>query len=120
MSAWDTELYGNQSGGHSRVHIPYHDDAVWPEVQEHAFELDHHSTGLCAVKSRADAEVDVWARNAQVVEEYLRHRCVVVLAGVHQLLIHLRMTAKCVHDRRDLHEVGPRADDVNEPHRAGH
>jgi hypothetical protein len=54
----------------------------------------------------------VGVAHAELLEEDLRHRLVVVLAGVHQHVLELvAALGQAADDRRDLHEVGPRAHD---------
>ena len=64
-----------------------------------------------ACVARPDAEVDVRLGQTEVAEEDVRHRGVVVLAGVDHLLGDAPGGQR-PDDRRGLHEIGPRADDV--------
>src|SRR5262245_27914210 len=59
--------------------------------------------------------MSVWLREVEVAKERVRHGRVVVLAGVYDEGLEARGTL--LHggdDRRHLHEVRPRTDDVND------
>src|SRR5207247_2765908 len=73
------------------------------------------SSDVCSsdlVAAGADAEVDVRARQLQLVEEELRHPLVVVLAGVDQPAVEAREAGGGRQDGRDLHEVRAGADEA--------
>ena len=80
---------------------------------------------LVGVGPRPDAEAVVGRRQAEVAEEGVAHEGVVVLAGVHEDLVEADAAGRSCggrhvavadggDDRRRLHEVGPRSDDVEE------
>ena len=71
--------------------------------------------GLLGVAARADLEVDVGLGHAEIGEERRRlMRCVVVLTGVDQELAErVRRAVHAPDDRRHLHEVRTRADDID-------
>jgi hypothetical protein len=80
-------------------------------VGQNALERLHDARGLGRVRARPHAEVDVGPWELQVFEEDLRHVVVVVLPGVDQGEVESAAFIELAPDRRDLHEVRPRADD---------
>ena len=61
---------------------PGHEHEVRPLVGEHRLEPLDHPRRLLGVGARADAEHVVGLGHAELLEEDLGHRAVVVLAGV--------------------------------------
>ena len=111
------DLGGDNSAGHRRVHIADDDDRVDGRCLQPCLERGHDSTGLHGVTATADAEVDVGIRKTQQLEEAARHRCVVVLAGVHEECLDTACGSGA-QDRGHLHEVRTSAcDDGNALHR---
>ena len=68
-----------------------------PVRVQHRLEAAHHLGGLHGMAARADFQVEVGSRQAQVGEQPLAHACVVVLAGVHE---HGRQRAACARRAR--------------------
>ena len=68
----------------------------------------------------ADAEVAIGRRQLELPEEPAGHRLVVVLAGIDQHLAQASVAPQRLHHRRDLHEVGSRANDMHEGLLAAH
>src|SRR5947209_13613458 len=58
-----------------------------------------HLRGLLRMRARADTEVDVRHRHAEVGEEHVGHGDVVVLAGVDELLLGELRARDGLHDR---------------------
>ena len=112
----DASLDRDQGAGERGVDVTEHDDLVDRVDLEPFLERGHYAGGLHGVRPRAHAEVDVGLRNAEVPEQGLRHRPVVVLPRVDEqrLLAHLPQRP---HQGRDLHEVRSRTSDQNLPHR---
>jgi hypothetical protein len=80
-------------------------------LDQDRLDLAQHLRGHRRVRARADAEIHVGPRDAEVAEEALRHRLVVVLAGVHQVRRKAARFAERAQQWRHLHEVGARAGD---------
>ena len=107
-------LRGDERCGDGGVHVAGHEHPVDArQLGERALEGDHHPRGLLGVGARADAEVHVRLAQPEVLEEDLGHARVVVLAGVDEALIGAARGERA-HHRRDLHEVGACADDVDD------
>ncbi len=107
-----SELAGDERGGKRRVHIARHQHHVGPLGEQDRLQALHRARGLQGVRTRAHAEAMVGLGDSQLREEHLGHRLVVVLAGVHEHVHELLPAAlQRRDDRRDLHEVRPRAHD---------
>ena len=111
----DPELGGDQGAGQRRVDVADHDHHVGGQVGGERLEGRHHPAGLHRVGARARAEEVIGAAQAQVGEEHLAHRRVVVLAGVDQDDLGAPRLER-VHDRLDLDEVGPGPRYADQPH----
>ena len=83
-------------------------------LEQDALEGDQDLAGLLAVAAGADAQRVVGSREAEILEDLLRHPAVVVLAGVHDHLAGGSAPAQRVDERGHLHEVRPGADDVHD------
>jgi hypothetical protein len=88
MGDSDTHFGRNQSGCECGVHIAVDDHQIWLVLNEEILQCSHDGGSLVAVAARADAEIDVRARQLQLTEEHFRHLVVVVLAGMNQQLVH--------------------------------
>ena len=86
-------------------------------VAQHGLESLEHPRGLLAVAAGADAQHVVGLGHPELLEEHLRHRPVVVLAGVDDHVSPVGEAPPQRGDhRRGLDEVRPRADDVEQAH----
>jgi hypothetical protein len=106
----------HERGRHRRVDVTDHEDEVGALLFDHAVELDHHPGGLFAVACRPDAERDIGARHAELLEEDLRHGLVVVLLGVNEERLQAGRLPEGLDDRGHLHEVRPGPDDAGDLH----
>ena len=104
---------GCRQGG---VHVADHEHDVGPDLFEDRIQTLHHVSRLDRVSPRTDLEIEVRRMDLQIPEEALGHRGVVVLAGVHERRGERRPTRHLPNERRDLHEVGARADDAEDVH----
>ena len=80
-------------------------------VDDDRLEALHHARGLHGVRARADLQHAVGRADPELVEEDLRHRLVVVLAGVHEQVLEARPALDLGDDGRHLDEVRPGSDD---------
>ena len=111
-------LHRHQGAGQGGVDVADHEHRAGPALVDHRLKAAHDLGCLHRVAARADFEVDVGLRQAQILEQPVAHVAVVMLAGVHQQGRHRRhMGGEGAQDWRHLHEVGPRADDAQD--RAG-
>src|SRR3990172_1556339 len=108
----DQEFGGHDRASHGRVDVADHDHEVRLLLLANLLEFHHDSSGLIGVRPGANAEVNVGDRNAQVAKKNVGHAVVIVLARVDQNALQSRFALHLFHDWRDLHEVGPRADDI--------
>ena len=72
-------------------------------MQQHVLQARQDLGGLPAVRAGADLQVVIRGRDAQLIEERLRHQVVIVLAGVHQDFL-VPFPQPAAH-RRSLHEL---------------
>ena len=68
------------------------------------------------MRARSDGQIDVRLRHVELLEEDVRHLCVIVLSGVDQSLAEVRSRPECAHDRRSLHEIRTSADNMEDMH----
>jgi hypothetical protein len=85
-------------------------------IHQDALERLHDLGRLHGVARRADLEIDVRFRDAQLLEEQLAHRLVVVLAGVDQERLDGRMAGVRRHQRCDLDQIRSCPDHVDDLH----
>jgi len=108
------QLRRHQRRRHRRIHVADHDHEVGALFEAHLFEADHHVARLHGVAGRSDFKVAIGHRQRQFSDETLGHRLVVVLPRIHENLANAGHAAERVHERRDLHVVGPRAHHVQD------
>lgn len=107
-------LHRHQRAGERRIDVADDDDAARPVLVQRRLEAFHHLGGLHRMAAGADLEVQVGLRQLEVGEQAVAHARVVVLAGMHQQRRQRRLVrGQRTQDRRDLHEIGPRADDAH-------
>ena len=112
----------DQRAGNRRVRVAVNEHSIRTGFEDHLLELLQHATRLLTVRAGSDAEIDVGPRDLELVEEHVRELGIVVLARVDdQVLDALAGARRIVRghrpaDRRQLHELGPRADDADDAH----
>ena len=107
-------LHCHQRASERGVHIAHHEYTTRLVLVKHGLKAAHHFSGLHGMRARADFEVDIGPRQAQVIKELLAHALVVVLAGVQQQRRQRRLVrCQSAQDRGHLHEIGPRAHDAH-------
>jgi hypothetical protein len=110
-------LRGDERAGERRVDVSDDDHDGRVEAVQLGLESSHDPRGLFGMAPRADAQVGVGLRQAELGEEDVGKLRVVVLAGVHQRVREAGARCRLDH-RRGLHEVRPRArDDEKVGHR---
>ncbi len=77
-------LAGDDGTGHGRGHVPHDQAEVALLFQQHLFIRHHDGGGLFSLGARADFQIDVWIRDAELLEEAPRHGAVVMLACMDQ------------------------------------
>lgn len=97
MPNLDVLLHCGQGSGEHGVGITLDKNAVRPGVCELLLELGYRFSGLLTGRARAHAQERIWLRQLELLEEYLRHLVVVVLARVHEPDLHLRFLEREVH-----------------------
>ena len=75
----------DQTAGQGWGYIAEHHDGIEVFGLHELLERNHDPGRLHRMRSRAHPQVMIWLPNAEIVEEDIAHRCVVVLASVNQV-----------------------------------
>ena len=116
MGHWYQQFSTNHGRRHSRVHITINHHEVCGSSDEDRLERGHNGSRLRRVAARAHFQIDLGPGDAQLVEENGRHVGVEMLPGVYQYLPGDSGFGERRRDRRHLHEIRPRSDDVHNLH----
>ena len=116
MSDGNEKLCGDDGAGHRRIHIADNDHEIGFLPEANFFELEHDARGLFSVRTGPHIQIDIGNGNTQIAEKDIRHAIVVVLAGVEEDARQIPHFLHLFDDRRNLHEVGPSAHDVEDFH----
>ena len=114
----DVQLGGRERACERRIGVAVDQRPVRPFLQQHLLDSPKHAAGLLAVWSGADAEMMLRLCKLELLEEQVRHGCVVVLAGVHYDLAQARSAQRARHRGR-LDELRPVSDDGKDFHGGG-
>ena len=106
------QVYRCQTACHRAVDVADHQNHIGVVLFADRFERLHNRGCLGRRRSAVNPQVFVRFRDLELVEEETAHLLVVVLAGVDQKRLDLRMLAERAHNRRDLHKIGPGAGDA--------
>ena len=101
------QLRSHQRARQRRVGVAVDDQPVGAVVERDRLDAREHGGRLRAMGTGTHLEVAVRRRDRELAEEQVRHRVVVVLAGVQQKL--LMLPAQHARHRRSLDELRPRA-----------
>jgi hypothetical protein len=112
------QLGADEDRGQRRVDVAVDDDQRRPLLRHHVLQPDQQGRRLAGVRAGTDGQVGDRLGETEVGEEDVRHQRVVVLAGVHDALPHARLGERA-HHRGGLHEVGTRAEHVQDEGIAG-
>ena len=112
----DAQLARRDRGRQCGIDIAVDDHHLRACGEHLLFEPHKNGGGLLGMGARANAEVDVWAREIELAKEDLRHPVVVVLAGVDKPLAHPH-AGQGGNDRSGLGEVRASPRDVEQGHR---
>ena len=111
-----TELHRHEPARDGTVHVADHENRVRLLLEYYWLERGHDLRRLHRVRGAPDAEVEVRLRDSELVKEEVAHIRVVVLAGVNEQRLGAIETSIGLDQRRDLHQVGPRAHNVQDLH----
>ena len=118
----NAQLHRHQATSNRPVHVTDHQHGVRSGPKHHGLERLHNLRRLHGVASRTHFQVEVRLGNAQVMKEEPAHVLVIVLPRVNQQRLNGIASTIRGHQRRNLHEVGTRPDDVHDansiPHHA--
>jgi hypothetical protein len=108
----NAELHAGERTGDRAVHVSDNDHIIRLSFAAHVIEAHHHPSGLFGMGTAPYAKEPRRMRHLQVLEEGIRHRRIIMLSGVDDVVFEpIRHCLECTMDRCDLHEIGPRADD---------
>src|SRR5262249_15323740 len=116
MRDWYTHFRTNQRSGKRGIYIAIDQNHVGMARAHYRLESVDNGRGLLGVGTRPYTEINVGLRHSELLEEHLGHGGVVMLSGVNQRLTYGRMRPKRTQNRGGFHEVGARADDVENVH----
>src|SRR5262245_39007709 len=88
-----------------RVYVAHNDDEIRLLLDQQRIEAANDLRDLPRDAAAADLEIHVTRVDPELVEEYLRHRGIVVLSSVNEDRFQVRVLPQLAHDRSDLHEV---------------
>src|SRR5262249_47730271 len=77
----------------------------------------HNLGSLFRVRARTYCQVDIWCGHTELLEEYVRHVGVIVLSRVDERLCDAFASGQCAQNRRSLHKIWARTDDVKYSHK---
>ena len=100
------KLRGRKRGTHRRVHVAGYDNRIGPQLDEQIFDAHQHGRGLSRVGSRSDAEIEVWHRHLEMLDEAPGQCTIVVLSRVDNLYIALAHPPQRMNHWRDFDKVG--------------
>src|SRR5664280_2910058 len=107
-------LSRDQSAGQSPIHVPNDHHDVGIGLLEQQLEGYHGARGLISMSAAADTESVVGGADVELLEEYIVHRSVIMLAGVHEHDLDAS-GAQRAHDRFDLHVVRTGTSNTHDP-----
>ena len=116
MRHGDQQLGANQGRGDGGVDVAVDKYQIGIFGQSRLLEAHHDLSRLPGVRAGADFEIDVGLGQGELLEKYLGHVGVVVLAGVHQHLTDIHFLSKHLHHRRYFHKIWSGTDDVENFH----
>ena len=111
MGDRDTQIGRGQRGGDRGVDVADDDQQVRPVLHEQRMQRQHDLGDLLGGRAGADLQVHVRRGDAQLLEEHAIHEKVIMLACMNEARRERSPRPQRPHDRRDLHEIGTRADD---------
>ena len=97
------------------VHIARDHDEIGATLFADLVKTHHDLSCLPRLVVGADLEVNIGQGHAELIEEDLRHRAIIMLAGMHQQMWHIPCGQR-LDERRHLHEIRPRPHDVADQH----
>ena len=116
MGRLDAQLGRHQGCGDRRVDVAIDQYQIGTALLDHLLEGCHDPGGLYRVRRGPDPQIDVRCGQIELLEEYLRHVGIIVLARVDQSLLDAIMFGQATQHRGGLHKVGSGADDVENVH----
>ena len=117
MHDFNAKLCRHQRSGRRRIHVADDKDGRRLHLAEHRLQTLHDLGGLLRVAAAAGAEKIMRRGQIEIAEELPGHFVVIMLPGMHEHGGNIAVAGKRLHQRRDLHEIGPRAGQDHQPNR---
>ena len=115
MHDGDTLFDANQGAGEGRVHVANDQNARRFFLIDNRLEASHYFRRLYRMAARAHFQIDVRLGQTQILEEFVVHVPVVMLAGMQQQGGNRRGVAgEGAQDGRHFHEIGAGTHDTND------
>ena len=114
VSDANAKLHGGERNRDRGIDVADNEDEVGLALQKNGLDAFQDLGGLRSVGAGADFEVYMGRGDAHLAEENVGEFFVVVLAGVNEDGLNLRVTLHFVHERGDLRKVGAGADDIQD------
>ena len=111
MGDRDAGFLGHDGAGQGRVDIADYQAGGGLGLGAEGFIGLHDFAGLLGMAAAAGPEADIGSGDAEFFKEDVVHVAVVMLAGMDDLPSQTSIGLQRTHDRRDFHEVRPRAGD---------
>src|SRR5271157_703100 len=116
MRDWNQQFGANNSRCNGGVDIPVNDNPIRLVFNNDRFKSSDDLTGLLGVTARPHFQVDVRSRHPQLLEEDVRHAEVVMLSRMDKSLPYALLSRQGLQNRRRLHEIRPRSNNVKDMH----
>jgi hypothetical protein len=116
MPYWNQELGRDERRRHRRIDVTVNEHQVRLLVQCYFFESLHDLRGHRSMATRANLEIYIRMRHAQLFEKHFGHVPVVMLTGVNNELSESGPPLKSGYGRRRFHEVRACAENVDDLH----
>lgn len=114
------QLDGGKGDGNGGVDVAHDENQIGLVVKKGGFDTLEDFGGLGGVGAGADLEIDVGCWNAHLAEENVVELVVVVLAGMNEERLDIRVALHFAHQRRNFGKVGARPNDVHDFETARH
>src|SRR5262245_28826171 len=105
MNNLDLKLSSRDGGCHSRIHIPHNYYAIWLFMQEHFFEFNHHTARLFRMATGTNVQINIGARDVQLIKENARKLGIIMLPCVDQPLCKTTLLRHGGNDWSHFHEI---------------
>src|SRR5690606_34665938 len=111
----DVHLHSAEGGRDRRIGVTIYEDPVRRVLVKYRIELAEHRTGLHAVRTGPDTQMDFWCGDAQLGEDHDREHRDAVLTRVDDHVLDPGRFGRTI-DRCEFDELRAGADDTEDLH----